>query len=233
MIRGMHPRIAWVFAAVCFMTSLLAVAQPRGRTGRNANAATEAEVTVPTVPSVPPNVCIPDEARQRATECPAGAQRYGSHSSTNLPAAVATGRETKSTKNAEKAGPHGTLDRSTLMRRRNMEQRSKELLMNEARLTATLVNRMNRNDPHRADTLMRLAEDYQELATLANGAAEDLEDDIFQARQANNAAQVQTLQRQQEQHRTESRGFREQLIATFRNLVETSPNCAQMDRALF
>lgn len=233
MIRGMHPRIAWVFAAVCFMTSLLAVAQPRGRTGRNANAATEAEVTVPTVASVPPNVCIPDEARQRATECPAGAQRYGSHSSTNLPAAVATGRETKSTKNAEKAGPHGTLDRSTLMRRRNMEQRSKELLMNEARLTATLVNRMNRNDPHRADTLMRLAEDYQELATLANGAAEDLEDDIFQARQANNAAQVQTLQRQQEQHRTESRGFREQLIATFRNLVDTSPNYPQMDRALF
>ena len=68
MIRGMHPRIAWVFAAVCFMTSLLAVAQPRGRTGRNANAATEAEVTETTVASVPPNVCNPDEARQRATE---------------------------------------------------------------------------------------------------------------------------------------------------------------------
>lgn len=92
---------------------------------------------------------------------------------------------------------------------------------------------MNRSDSHRPDALMRLAEDYGELATMDNGAAEDLEENLHQARQPNNTAQVQTVQRQQEQLRTQARQWREQLITAFRALVQDHPNYPQMDRALF
>ncbi len=43
---------------------------------------------IPTVATVPADVCIAPEARARALECPAGSQRYGSHRDTAPPAAA-------------------------------------------------------------------------------------------------------------------------------------------------
>ncbi|MEZ4408913.1 MAG: tetratricopeptide repeat protein, partial [Polyangiales bacterium] len=70
-------------------------------------------------------------------------------------------------------------------------------------------------------------------ATMDNGAAEDLEENIHQARTSNNSAQVQTLQQQQTTLRNQARQWREQLITAFRALVQDHPNYPQMDRALF
>ncbi|MBL8601839.1 MAG: tetratricopeptide repeat protein [Myxococcales bacterium] len=179
------------------------------------------------------DVCIAPEARARALECPAGSQRYGASRGTSPPTSARAVNENQARPQREAQRPSGTLDRSTLLRNRDRQARSRDILIAEARLTGTLVNRMRPDDPNRPNTLMRLAEDYQELSSIDNGQAEDLEDDIFQARQAHNDAQVQTLQRQQTEHRTHSREWRDQLIATFQNLVRTAPNYQNMDRALF
>ena len=233
MIRGTHPRVAWVLAAVWLLAGVLAVAQPRGRGRGNAPAATE-EVSIPTVPAVPANVCIPDDARNRANECPAGATHFGTHSATGLPGAVQRVDENKNKNKADKVRtPAQHLNTNDLLRRANIQARSEELLVNEIRLTAQLINRMRPNDANRPPALMRLAEDYQELLTAKNGRAEDLEEDIFQARNQHNDARVADLQRQQQELRTTAGQYREQLIRTFQNLVETAPNYEHMDQALF
>jgi tetratricopeptide (TPR) repeat protein len=233
MNRAKHPRIASLIALACFAVGAPSTAQPRrGRTG--AAAATEAAATteIPTVATVAANVCIAPEAATRATECPAGAQRYGSRVGTSPPAAARATNE-NAPRPQQARGPEGRLDRSSLLRNQDRQRRSQDILINETRLTAQLVNRMRAEDPNRPPTLMRLAENYQELSSMANGQAEDLEENIHQARQANNAAEVTSLQARQTQFRTQAREFRDQLIATFENLVRTAPNFAQMDRALF
>ncbi len=234
MVRVRQRSVAVVLAATLTMVGSLAFGQQPRR--GNAPATTQAAATtdatpIPTVPTVAADVCIAPEARARALECPAGSQRYGSHRDTAPPAAArATERPAHA---AERRAPGQALDRNMIMRRRDVALRARDLLVNEARLTATLVQRMSVTDAHRPDTLMRLAEDYQELGTIANGAAEDLEDDLFQARQAHNDAQVAAITARQTASRTEARQYREQLIAAFRNLVDAHPNYAQMDRALF
>lgn len=233
MNRAKHPRIASLIALACFAVGAPSTAQPRrGRTG--AAAATEAAATteIPTVATVAANVCIAPEAATRATECPAGAQRYGSRVGTSPPAAARATNE-NAPRPQQARGPEGRLDRSSLLRNQDRQRRSQDILINETRLTAQLANRMRAEDPNRPPTLMRLAENYQELSSMANGQAEDLEENIHQARQANNAAEVTSLQARQTQFRTQAREFRDQLIATFENLVRTAPNFAQMDRALF
>ena len=234
MVRVRQRSVAVVLAATCALVGSLAFGQQprRGGTAAAAQATPAEAVAIPTVPTVPADVCIAPEARARALECPAGAQRYGSHRDTAPPAA-ARATERTAPHAAERRAPGQGLDRNMIMRRQNMQQRSAELLLQEAQLTAILVRRMSNTDQHRPDTLMRLAEDYQELATLSNGQAEDLEDDLFAARQAHNDAAVADVTRRQAAFRATAGQYREQLIAAFRNLVDAHPNYAQMDRALF
>ncbi len=234
MIRGTHPRVAWVLAAVWFLAGVLAIAQPR-RQGNRTNAPAAAETaTIPTVPTVAANVCIADEARTRATECPANATHFGSHASTGLPGAVQRTEENKNKNKSKAARAPGTrIGTRDILRQRQIQERSEQLLLNEIRLTATLVRNMRPNDANRPPALMRLAEDYQELLTAKNGAAEELEEDVFQARQAHNDAQVAALQARQQTFRTEAGQYREQLIRTFQVLVESAPNYEHMDQALF
>jgi tetratricopeptide (TPR) repeat protein len=235
MIRGTHPRVAWVLAAVWFLAGVLAIAQPRRPQGNRANApaATE-EVSIPTVPTVAANVCIADDARTRATECPAGATHFGTHASTGLPGAVQRTEENKNKNKTKEARAPGTrIGTRDILRQRQIQERSEQLLLNEIRLTATLVRNMRANDANRPPALMRLAEDYQELLTGKNGAAEELEEEIFTARRAHNDAQVATLEQRQATLRQEGAGYREQLIRTFQVLVESAPNYEHMDQALF
>ncbi len=234
MIRGTHPRVAWVLAAVWLLAGVIAVAQPRRGQGPRTNAPAAAEtVSIPTVPAVAANVCIADDARGRATECPAGAAHFGTHAQTGLPGAVQRVDENKNKNKTKEARAPGTRISTSDILHRTVQQRAEALLLNEIRLTAALINRMRPADPNRPPALMRLAEDYQELVTTKNGAAEELEEDIFQARQAHNDAQVASLQQRQQQFRQEAGQYREQLIRTFQNLVETAPNYDHMDQALF
>ena len=240
MIRGTYPRVAWLLAAVWLLAGVLAAAQPRGRRGggNQQQAAPAAAVDIPTVPAVAANVCISDEGRNRATECPSGATQFGNgHGGTGIPGAVQRVDENKNKNKADKVRqPSQRLNTNDLLRRANAERRSKELLLNEVRLTAALINRMRPNDANRPPALMRLAEDYQELVSMSTGAAEELEEQIFQAGPRGphpNPQQVETLQRQQATLRTEAGQYREQLIRTFQNLVDTAPNYEHMDQALF
>lgn len=230
-------RAAWFLAAVWTLGGSLADAQPRRRTPRGAAQQEQQETAdvgeIPTVPTVAANVCIADERRAAATACPEGSAQYGSHGSTAPPAAARPDQGQRPAANNQRRAPGQQLDTSTLLRRQNLERRSQELLLREAQLTGTLIRRMPRTDSHRADTLMRLAEDFQELSQQANGRAEDLEENVFRARTAHNDAEVANLQRQQQEARAQGSQYRDQLIQTFRVLVQDHADFAQMDRALF
>jgi tetratricopeptide (TPR) repeat protein len=231
-----QARAAWFLAAVWAVGATPAHAQPRRGGNRPAaqqqqQAAEDGEV--PTVPTVAANVCIADERRAAAVACPEGSASYGSHGSTAPPSAARPDQNQRPAANNTRRGPAQQLDTQALLRRQNLESRSQELLLREAQLTGTLIRRMSRNDPHRADTLMRLAEDYQELSQQANGRAEDLEENLFRARNEHNDAQVTAIQRQQQEARAQGTQYRDQLIQTFRVLVQDHTDYAQMDRALF
>jgi TolA-binding protein len=80
---------------------------------------------------------------------------------------------------------------------------------------------------------MRLAENLQELASAENALGREMDEQIFQARRRNNARQVAELQRGQQQHLTEARNYRQQLIRTFEALVTDHPRYQRMDEVLF
>ena len=76
MVRVRQRSVAMALAATCALFGSLAYGQqPRRGAAAAAQATPAATVEIPTVPTVPADVCIAPEARARALECPAGAQR--------------------------------------------------------------------------------------------------------------------------------------------------------------
>lgn len=239
MSRGMFTMARSVLAVLLLATPL-ALAQGRSaQTGaqgqRSGTGQPEpAQPAAPTVPAVPANVCAPDDRVQAAMACPSSAVRFGHSASTAPPAAArAVQEERTKSKAAKKSAPTVQLDEATMRRRANLQRRSRELLEREVQLTATLVRNMQRSDPHRPDALMRLAENLQELSSAANAQGHELDEAIFQARQANNQRRVQELERQQQQYFQQARNFRQQLIRTFEVLVSDHPQYNRMDAVLF
>ncbi|MGZ4807836.1 MAG: tetratricopeptide repeat protein [Thermoanaerobaculia bacterium] len=225
----------WVLAVVAVLATPLAFAQGR-RGGANAAATTQsssAAPTGPTVPAVAADVCIPQERAHAATECPANSVHFGTHAQTAPPGAARATAEDRGHKAAKKGAPTIQLDEATARRRGNLQRRSRDLLVREVQLTATLVRNMATTDTHRPDALMRLAENLQELGSVENGMGQELEEQIFAARRANNARQVAELQRTQQQHFTQAQQFRTQLIRTFEVLVTDHPRYQRMDEVLF
>ncbi|MDB4928091.1 MAG: hypothetical protein JWM10_575, partial [Myxococcaceae bacterium] len=83
MVRVRQRSVAMALAATCALFGSLAHGQQPRRGAAAATQAAPAEtVAIPTVPTVPADVCIAPEARAHALECPAGSQRYGSHRDT-------------------------------------------------------------------------------------------------------------------------------------------------------
>ena len=82
---------------------------------------------------------------------------------------------------------------------------------------------------------MRLAETIQELSSAENADGRALDEPIFQAGQppTPNPQRVAELRRQQEQHMTNARNHRQQLIRTFEVLVTDHPTYNRMDAVLF
>jgi tetratricopeptide (TPR) repeat protein len=182
------------------------------------------------------NVCIQEERRNAALACPAGAGRIGRSGSTAPPSAARADLSDRGkAKGAKTKGQNDLiqLDTRILMRRQGLARQAEDLLRREIQLTAQLGRSMNRNDPNRPNTLMRLAESLQELSTTLNGRGQDLNEAIFRAQQARNAAQVQALQRDQQRFFTEARDQRAQLTRVFETLVTDHPNFNRMDAVLF
>lgn len=245
MSRAWWTKAPWLLVALIVTMAPLANAQ-RARSGGNtaasangdAGAAATAEATAPTpgVAAVPANVCVADDRRNAALACPNTSGRMGARASTAPPAAA---RADLSDRGKAKANKNKTqadllqLDTRTLMRRDGLQRQAEDLLRREIQLTAQLARSMNRNDGNRPNTLMRLAENLQELSSALNGRGQDLNEQIFRAQQARNAQQVTALQRQQQQLFNEARDQRAQLTRVFETLVADHPNYNRMDAVLF
>ncbi|MDP3276506.1 MAG: tetratricopeptide repeat protein [Deltaproteobacteria bacterium] len=211
-----------------------------GRSGNAAAATTAAAAPAESPPTagvaaVAPNVCVAEDHRNAATACPPGIARIGSGRSTAPPAAAPENlgqAKNKGTKSKLGDSPY-QLDSRTMLRRNTLQRQTEDLLRREIQLTAQLGRSMNRNDPNRPNTLMRLAENLQELSSTLNGRAQDLHEDIFRAQQARNNGEVQNIQRRQQQLLTEARDQRAQLTRVFETLVSDHPNYNRMDAVLF
>ena len=254
MSRGVFNRAQWVLVLIATLVAPPAIAQHHrggahhggggggshsstshsGSSSGGASGSSSSSSPGPAVAAVGNDVCIAQDHQQQALACPSGSIHFGSSAQTAPPAAArATAEDRNHNKNAKKAAPTVQLDQATARRQTNLQRRSNQLLLNEVQLTATLVRNMQVSDSHRADALMRLAGDLQELGTSENGAGHDLEEQIFQARNAHNNAQVQDLQHQQQQHFQQARTYRGQLIRTFEVLVTDHPRYQRMDEVLF
>ncbi|MBX7191534.1 MAG: tetratricopeptide repeat protein [Sandaracinaceae bacterium] len=113
------------------------------------------------------------------------------------------------------------------------QQRALDLLRREIETTERIVGRLRAGDVRGADYLLRLAETYFELQTYWNTRARSLDEQIFQAQEANQAEQVRELQRQQQESEQQLTSARENAIRTYARLVQDYPNYGRMDEVLF
>jgi tetratricopeptide (TPR) repeat protein len=250
MSRAWWTKAPWLLVALIVTMAPLAVAQQRNTGGArpsgNAAASTSgdagaaasdaAATPTPGVSAVPANVCVPDDRRNAAMACPNASGRMGARGSTAPPAAARADLSDRGkAKGAKTKGQNDLfqLDSRTMLRRQGLQRQAEDLLRREIQLTAQLARSMNRNDGNRPNTLMRLAENLQELSSTLNGRGQDLNEEIFRATQARNQQQVQALQRQQQQFFTEARQQREQLTRVFETLVADHANYNRMDAVLF
>lgn len=233
-------RLALVVVAASALAVGLPLAAP-AQQGRGSSSTSSAAQSLPaSIPRAAAGVCIRPEARQNAERCPEGApppsKRAGARPVS--PGSSVESHFTETRRLAQErgegiTGPGITIDEATRRNRAAVQARALNLLQREVQVLERLVSRTRAGDPRGADYLLRLAETYFELQTYYNTAARELDEEIFQARQAKNAGRVQQLQQQQRQHEQNLNRYREEAIRTYARLVRDYPNYGRMDEVLF
>lgn len=181
--------------------------------------------------------CVQPAARQVVEACPTGApppeQRAGAARPTSHVGPAAAPQEAQSTKQGPTAPGIELSAAERRGRSASSEQRALDLLRREIQTSERIVGRLRTGDPRGADYLLRLAETYFELQTYWNTQARSMDERIFQAREARNAEQVRTLQRQQQEAEGEARTARESATQTYARLIRDYPDFPRMDEVLF
>ncbi|MBX3270933.1 MAG: tetratricopeptide repeat protein [Sandaracinaceae bacterium] len=192
------------------------------------------------VPPAPAGVCIRPVANQNVAECPSGAPPPSKRAGAARPGAPQVASHFRETKRRQEesrgggpTGPSIELDAASRRNRERIEVRALELLQREVQVLERLVQRTRAGDPRGADYLLRLAETYFELQQYYNTRARSLDEPLFQARNAKNAARVREIEQQQQQAEQQLTAQREQAIRTYARLVQDYPNYRNMDQVLF
>ncbi|MCA9605839.1 MAG: tetratricopeptide repeat protein [Myxococcales bacterium] len=193
------------------------------------------------VPPAPAGVCIRPQANQNVADCPANApppsKRAGARPGGPGAEVASHFRETKrhqeESQGSGMTGPSIELDAASRRNRERIEVRALQLLQREVQVLERLVQRTRAGDARGADYLLRLAETYFELQQYYNTRARGLDEPIFQARSAKNAAKVRQLQQQQQQAEEQLTHFRQEAIRHYARLVRDYPNYRNMDQVLF
>ncbi len=210
---------------------VFALAMLVGRSGRvGAQTARRAETQAASA-----DACIAPATEKRATECPGINVLKGKRGKSDVP--VSHDQVIKSKKQAPGKGmqkaPEIQMTAAQRSFRGQRQARAESLLVREIELTERLFQRTPQSDPRRPDILFRLAEDYVEMQQGATAGARGLDEPIFQAQKAKNAAKVQQLQRQQQEHEQRVTRYRQEAIRQYARLVQQHPNYASMDQVLF
>ncbi|MGF1469689.1 MAG: tetratricopeptide repeat protein [Sandaracinaceae bacterium] len=194
----------------------------------------------PGIPTAPSGVCIAPAAQSNVESCPTDAPPPDSRAGVQAVSAAnpeshfrETRRDRPEPTTAGPTGPSIDIDVATRQNRETIEVRELQLLQREVTVLERLVNRLRDGDPRGAEYLLSLAEAYFELQQIYKTRAGELEEPIFQARQAQNQAQVQRLQQQQREAESQLQAYRQQAIAQYARLVRDYPNYRGMDRVLF
>ncbi|MEZ4335037.1 MAG: tetratricopeptide repeat protein [Sandaracinaceae bacterium] len=114
-----------------------------------------------------------------------------------------------------------------------LRRRQYRLLGRERQVLERLLARMDERDPQRADVLERLAGTLSELVLAHDVRARSLDEPIFEARQAGDAARVRTLVSQQSEAESAARADREAAVRTLATLVAGFPDRPRLDEALY
>ncbi len=178
--------------------------------------------------------CIPQTVDQGLTHCPANAPHMHSGGVPSAPAAHL--QDTKRRTHAKKQGPTGPsiqIDAATRRNQAHVQARSWALLKREVTVLQRLVRNTSRNNPQRPDILLRLAETYFEMEQALETQVHSLDQPIYDAQHARNAARYRALKHQQDQANHGLHDIREQAIRTYAILVHDHPNYRKMDEVLF
>lgn len=228
-------------SALVLASALLAGALPfavgaQGGEGESSSGTTALHEGIPRARR---GVCIRPSARKNVEGCPSGAPPPSKRSGAGPRGAdnVASHfRETKRQQEESSDGPTGPsieIDAAARRNREGIEVRALRLLQREVQVLERLVGRLRAGDPRGADYLLRLAETYFELQTYHNTRARSLDQPIFEARSAKNAAKVRQLRQRQRQAEERLQRFRQEAIRTYARLVRDFPDYRHMDQVLF
>ncbi len=192
------------------------------------------------IPPAPRGVCIRPAANSNVEDCPANApppsKRGGARPGTGDTDVASHFRETKRQAEESRGGPTGPsieLDAATRRNRDRIEVRAQRLLQREVQVLERLVSRTRAGDPRGADYLLRLAETYFEMQQFYNTQARNLDQPIFEAREAKNGEKVRQLRQRQQSAEQQLQRFRQEAIRTYARLVRDFPNYRNMDQVLF
>jgi len=198
--------------------------------------------SVPSFSVSPAEQCIEQSAIDTVNQCPSGAKTFGVEGKKSSAPVSAFSSQTRKKKEVDVSqfqkgskgpGIQDIQETGLKQLRAKIQKRADDLLKKELQLTQQLIKNMSDNDPKKPDAYFRVAELNFELQQSYGFKAMELEDRIFEAKQANDKAKWEELKKKQKALLQKSEEFRMAAIKAYANLISQFPDFERMDEALF
>jgi TolA-binding protein len=182
-------------------------------------------------------VCIPKAVEDKVTTCPGGFKMGEFKGS--LKAKVGVTKKKKEEKKKPK-GPTGpslgrdytqAITESAFKRKR--EKKKIDILKKEIELIKRLAAQTSNDNPEKGEILKRLADAYKEFHDQLNFMARDLDEKIFQAKEAKKKKTAAKLKAQQKALDKKAEEYRELAIKAYVEIRNNFPDYPDYDEILF
>jgi TolA-binding protein len=184
--------------------------------------------------------CVPAERQTAALQCPSGAEALTAKGTGRAPVSrVATGGEPeKAQKTPDRLKRPGVsesvvMDARTAGIQRNRQQKVQRIILREIELTRRLIGNTGRTDPQMATLRLRLARNFEDLVQAARASVRELDEPIFEARQANNRRQFRALVRRQNERERDVGRRRGEAIKQYAAVARDFRDYNNRDEVLF
>jgi tetratricopeptide (TPR) repeat protein len=181
--------------------------------------------------------CVPSAAQDTAFGCPSGAEAVAGRGGKVPASRLATGgREETPIKREAQKGP-GVSDTLVQEARSGFkvqrQKRVEAIIRQEIDLTKRLIGNTRADNPEMAPRRLRLAQNYEDLLEAARASVRELDEPIFQAREAGNERQQKQLIKQQNDREVQVTEFRDAAIKQYALIARDFPDYQSRDEVLF
>lgn len=182
--------------------------------------------------------CIMAAEQQTALQCPSGAEAIAGRGGGKVPASrLATGGRAEEPQKREEVRRPGVSDtvvqqaRSGFLAKR--QKRVEAIIRQEIELTKRLIRNTRGASPEMAPRRLRLAQNYEDLLNASRANVRELDEPIFDARQAGNDGAWRKLVKQQNQRELQVTEFRDAAIKQYALIARDHADYKNRDEVLF